>query len=218
MATTQTMTVTEALSELKILDKRIDDAIRNGLFCTTATTSTAKISGKSREEAIATMQGDYDRICSLISRNNAIKAALTESNAKTTIDIDGKTYTIAEAIYHKTVGIEMKKKFAKALADQYKNCIATIDRNNGDNLLRKCEDHIIELYGGKDVVSNMSVDTINAAREAFKANNSLELVQGVDVKRKIEELNDEIAAFESKVDAAITIKNATTSITFSFEE
>ena len=212
--TTETMTITKALSELKILGKRIRDEITSTTFCDANKHVMRTIRGKSIAAAQAEMQGSYDKIVSLINRNNAIKKAVTKANAETYVKIGDEQMTIAEAIYMKQTGIELMRQLLMVMTSQYTKARTTIERNNGDALTQNCEAYIVKLFGAGD---NKSVSAdIEAAKAKYIEENTVDLIEGVDTAKAIETLKNKIDTFEANVDAAITVANATTTIEISY--
>lgn len=208
--TTEKMTVTKALSELKILDKRIESEICEAQFCAANKHLQRTLNGKPIEKAKDEMQGVYDKITSLIKRRNAIKKALTLSNATATVKINGITMTVAEAIYFKTNGIEYEKELLEAMSDQYNRVQSILAQNNGDKLAKECEQYIVNTFGAKETrVDNADVEKM---RESYIRDNTYEIIEGVNTKQIIEELKDKIDKFETEVDGEITVSNATTTI------
>lgn len=92
------MTITRALSELKMLDKRInrtvDDAVLGGLMIG----KHIQHGFQNQEEVEKKAKADDQSIQALIKRRNAIKSAIVVSNATTMIDVAGVRMTVAEAI------------------------------------------------------------------------------------------------------------------------
>lgn len=96
--THETMTIHRALAELKLLDSRIDTAIENSSFCTCIKHGQDKVSGKTISQFRKDAESALQKITDLINRRNAIKQAVSNSNSQTTVQIAGKTYTVASAI------------------------------------------------------------------------------------------------------------------------
>ena len=104
--TKETMSVHKALSELKIMESRITNAIGTGIYCIENKHSNEKIKGVLIDDYKKVMHGNYDKATDLIKRYNAIKKAVVLSNAKTTVMIGEKEYTVAEAIYMNNHGVQ----------------------------------------------------------------------------------------------------------------
>lgn len=215
---TEKMTITSALSELKILNKRIADEISGATFCETNKHVMRTLKGKSIADVKSEMQATYDKITSLIVRNNAIKKAVTKANAETNITVGGEQMTIAEAIYMKQTGIDYFKNLLTNMSIQYTSAQHTITCNNGDTLTQNCEAYITKLFGTSDTKTASSdlITAINAAKEKYIEENTIDLIEGVDIAKAIENLKNKIDAFEAEVDAAITVANATTVIEISY--
>ena len=199
------MTIHAALAELKKLDQRINRAIRNGRFVGTikGQKSNEKVQNtvETREEFKVTAKAAFDSATDLIKRRNEIKKAITLSNATTKTKVGEKEMTVAEAIEMKT-SIEYKKDLKRALDIQYSSAIATIERAN--EKVESNMDRILESMGkdaNKEFIDN------------YRATYSYSVVDPISIKEKIEELSKEIEDFESNVDIALSVSNATTFIT-----
>ena len=217
--TNEKMTITKALSELKVLGNRITAEIRSATFCNVSKHTMRTLNGKNITDVKAEMQGSYDKIVALINRNNAIKKAVNKANASTIVSIGGEQMTVAEAIYMKQTGIDYMKALLNTMTTQYTNTQSLLQNNNGEKLTRACEAYIVSLYGtnsSNNTISSEMVETINAARAKYIDENTFDLIEGIDTKKAIEDLKNKIDAFEAEVDVAITVANATTEIEISY--
>lgn len=212
--TTEKMTIHEALSELKVIGKRTEKEINDIVFVTTNKHSNTKIGGKTIEEFSDNIKSKYQKITDLIKRREAIKRAVTQSNAITVVNISGQEMTIAEAIEYKKSGIAFKENLLRCLSFQYNRAADIINRTNGDNLEAKADDYVIKMYGNKD--SGIANEVIETAKKNYIDNNSLDMIDPLDVSKIIVELNDEIDKFMTKVDSALSVSNATTMIEISY--
>lgn len=211
---TETMTIHEALSELKMLDKRIQKKINDAKFCTTNRHSNSKINGKSIEDFVANVKSEYESITDLIRRRAAIRNALSISNARTTVTIAGKEYTIAEAIEMKASGMMNYELLRGIMEQQFLECAKVIERENGDKLRDAADAYVNGLFGTKE--KSVNVDEIERARKTYVENHTVDLIDPLDAAKKITNLDDFIGKFDSEVDAKISISNATTTIEISY--
>lgn len=211
---TETMTVHRALAELKTLDARISDKIDDTTFCVANRNSNKKINGVNVDKAAEQMKSDYQSITNLIRRRDAMKRAVVLSNAKTEVEIGGRTYTVAEAIEMKNHGIENKKYLLTAMKHQYDKSKAEVNKRNGDELDRKTEAFLESMYGSKDKVQN---EDMERARKEYVDNNTYALVDPIQAKKTIDTLAEEIATFTAEVDAALSVSNSITNVEFSYE-
>lgn len=211
--TQEKMTVHEALTALKTLDKRVTSAIAGSTYVTAVRHSSDTIGGKAIADVKTSIQADYDRVMDMIARRAAIRKALAFSNASTSITVGGKTYWVSEAIEMKRSGIALKQILLTQLTRQMNDVNRTIKNHNEDIVLKDAERHMSTFFSGKD---KASADEERKARENYIAANTLDLVDPLDVKEKIGQLTDEIDAFNDAVDSALSVSNALTTITIEY--
>lgn len=208
--THETMTVHQALAELKVLDSRITKAIAGGKYMDVKRHCDKKIGGVDvGEYCTKTIHADYDSAIDLIARRNAIKRAVVKSNAVTSVDIGGVTYTVAEAIEMNNHGIDFEKQLYDELCSQLMMAQAEINRNSGSYIQQKAENYINGLYGGKDKVD---ADSAKAQMQAYIDANSYELVDPLGIQDILAKMEADIASFTANVDAALSVSNAITKI------
>lgn len=212
--TTEKMSIHKALAEIKVLDNRIIDAITDGTYCVSNKHSNDKIKGVTIDEYKKVMQGYYDKANDLINRNNAIKKAVTLSNAVTKVKINGVEYTVAEAIWMKNHGIEFKEEMRDILKRQYNKAQAEIIAHNGDDLDKRAEQYVIGLYGSKE--GKIDTEAFEKTKKEFIKANQYDLVDPISILEKIEQLEEEISKFKSEVDATLSESNAVTEIEITY--
>lgn len=212
--TTETMSVHKALAELKILDGRIRKEIQNGVYCVANKHSNEKINGIPIEDFKKAAQGTYDKVTDLIRRQEAIKRAVTLSNAQTHVDIVGEKYTVAEAIWMKSHGIELESMLINTMGSQYKFAQAEVNRQNGNNLEERADQYVTAIYGQKD--GKTATADIEKVRKDFLESNSYEIIDPINVPEKLETLRKKIDDFMAEVDSALSVSNALTEITIEY--
>ena len=209
--THESMTIHKALAELKILDSRITDAMSSGgTFVKNKKHSADNIDGKSLDKVESAIRGKYDKITSLIARRKAIKKAVALSNAKTIVTVCGKEFTVAEAIEYKNSGILFEELLRNQMTKELNKADQTATMFNEDQLPDRCDNFIQSLYGSKDAKSNGAAAL--ADRERFLEQNTLDVYDPLDVRKKVEELDEYISNFKAEVDAALSVSNALTVI------
>lgn len=211
--TNEKMTVHKALAELKILDARIQGATNNGVYVAVKKNNQEKISGKSVEDFKAAAKADYDRAYDLIKRRNAIKRAVTLSNATTPVKIGDDEMTVVEAIDMKNHGMEYYIKLRDMLTLQLGRANTTLEKNN-DALQSKAEQFVTGLNAGGEVKKG-SEEYTSTMNNYIKAN-TMELIDPLSLERKIQELDDKINAFMPEIDAALSVSNAITTIEINY--
>ena len=209
---TETMTIHQALIELKTLDKRIESKIKDGDFVRANKHSSTKIDGMTVREYGDETLSLYNSIMDLISRRFAIRNALAKSNSETMITVAGKSYTISTAIEMKQHGMKLKARLLTEITSQLSAARAVVDINN-ERLDRNADDYIVRLYGAKD---KGNADEISSAREAYIKANTYDLIDPLNAMKTIDALKSEIDSFTDAVDSAIAVSNATTVIEINY--
>lgn len=210
MATIEKMTVHKALAELKLLDGRIEKEIDGARFCEANKHSNDKIGGVTVAEYEKKIQGCYDKISDLINRRNALKRAVTLSNATSKVEIDGKEYTRAEAIEMKNHGMSLYASLLGHMQSDYMQSMAKINIENGKDLEERADKYVTGLYGNRD--GKTSSDEIKKTRETFIETNRYELIDPLNITDKMEALEKKINDFMAEVDSALSVSNALTEI------
>lgn len=212
--TTEKMNVHKALSELKVLDKRIINAIAND-FVIANKHSNDKINGIPIVDFNIDMKSHYQQVNDLIERRNALKRAVVSSNAVTKVIVGGVEYTVAEAIEMKNHGMEFYKMLRDELAKQFTKAQTAIMVNSGKNLEERAEKYIVSILSSKN---DAKIDTklIDELRAKYIENNTYDLLDPNNVKSGIETLNEMIENFESDIDSALSVSNAVTIIEFEY--
>lgn len=211
----ETMTVHKALVELKTIQSRISDEIDKAKFVTTNKHSNTKINGKPVADFMHAAQDDLKSIMTLINRRNAIKQAVTKSNALTTVEIGGKTYTVAEAIDAKANGMENVKALLKVITSQTDSARRISERENGEKLDDRADQYIRNLYENAEM-KNLS-EEVKKVREDFVASQTVDVLDPIDSRKVMESLRDRIDSFMSDVDAALSVSNALTQIDIEYD-
>ena len=204
MSTKQTMSITQALPELKLLDKRMTK-IRGDVAQWVAV---RHINGpvdveKHRKETLAAYQSYND----LLKRRDTIKRAIVQSNATTRVKVGSWEGTVAEAIEYKN-----SIKYKRWLMDDMKESL-TVNRAEFDRLKEQVDGRLERLLTselGKDVKTNP--ETITALSNSFRENNKVELVDPLDIAKRVAEMEEEIDAFETNVDWVLSESNGKTMI------
>lgn len=212
--TKEKMTVHEGLSTLKTLNKRIAKEINSCVFVNSNKHSNVKIHGRTIDDYKNEIKSNYQTVTDLIKRREALKRAITLSNATTTVTISDKIMTVAEAIEYKNTGIEFKQQLLDAITEQYNKTKYLVDANNGVTLEDKADNYVQRMFGNKE--SGVDNTVISQAKQQYIDNNTLDIIDPLNVSKIMQELQDEIDLFKSKVDSALSTSNALTMIEFEY--
>lgn len=209
----RTISITEALNELKLYDSKITKAITNASFVGGAKKSSDKIGVVSKdifnERAKATYQSSTD----LIANRNSLKSAIVKSNAITEVQVADKVMTVAEAIERKN-SIEYEETLLSEMKRQYANAGELVNKEN-----KKVDNKVDELLAtliGKDSDKKISKEDQEAIEKPYRDKNEFELIDPIEIYNKIVKLEEEIDNFKSQVDTQLVISNAITKIEIDF--
>lgn len=204
-------TITEALQELKLLTSRISKITNSTHFVSTKRSEDNVDADKFNKEATAAFQSIND----LIERRAKIKSAIMQSNAVTTVEIAGKTYTVAEAISTKEY-ISDKKALLDRLQCQKANTNTVVTNYNSDR--QRKIDNLIERSLGREITvkgasANSDNSDIKTITEMYTKKNYIEVLDPIKVDDKIKALEEDIENFKHQVDYKLSYINAITKIT-----
>ena len=207
------MTVHKALAELKTLDDRINSEITGSVFVRANRHNNMKIFGKAIADFMTDTKSSYQSVEALINRRNAMKRAVVLSNAVTKVEIGGVEYTVAEAIEMNNHGMENLVDLRDCLREQYSSVKRMVESENGDKLVKACENYIQATFGTKEKINNPDIEM---AQKVYMTNNTYDIVTGLDIEEVIKELTDRIDTFKAEVDSALSVSNALTVIEFDY--
>ena len=197
------MSITQALAELKLLDKRIQKATDHVQW--------ADVNTKSHpvdlDKFSRTAHAEYQSFLDLVKRRDSIKRKVVISNASTQVKVGTWEGSVAEAIEYKT-SIYYKKRLLDIMRMQLltaKNEFKE-QQESVDSRLEK----LLHSELGKDVKT--SPDTITALTNSFRENNKVELVDPLDLSQRTKDLEEEIESFETNVDWVLSEVNGKTLI------
>jgi hypothetical protein len=202
-ATTQKMSVTQGLAELKMLDKRINTHLRHLRWCDVSTEANRVDAEKLKGKA----EAEYQSYMDLVKRRDSIKRAIVLSNATTRVKVADWEGTVAEAIEHKS-SIEYKRRLLESMKEQLQESRGKYEAAKGqmDSRLER----LLQSELGKDVKTNP--DTLAALTNTFRAQNKVELVDPLDLAAKVAALEEEITSFETNVDWVLSEANGKTAV------
>lgn len=194
-------TVTRGLSELKTIKKRLAKLVQETTFMST------KVAGQAWRDHIHETQAKWQAIGDLLSRYERLKFAIIMSNAQTKVTINGRTYTVAEAIAMKEV-LQQKRAVLDRL--RYVRNEVDFEVHQHDFNVREKLDRLLELnFKGDRKTSESDIKTIS---EAYLKNNAIAVVDPLKVDQQIVLLDQEIDHFTREVDFALSESNALTQL------
>lgn len=211
------MLVTQALDERDLLVKKIGDKIAKASFTDAKKHNEEKVMEGKIESGTFNKNAEsaYQQIMDLIQRFQKIDAAIVASNAATMIHTSFGDYTVAGAIslrsrmrgsgsYEEETDFEYNL-FSK-MKSELDQRLLTIENKN-KQLETTAENMRLSILG-KD--SKTKDDKPLEVVTTYVKENTTELVDPLDVKNKIEEIQERRAKLLSELDTQIKVSNATT--------
>jgi hypothetical protein len=202
--TEETMSLARALVQLKLLDKRLQKLSNHGCFITYKIGNEIQKRECNAPENLESFQG-------LMRRRQAIKAGLIKANAETEVKINDEKMTIAEAI-------ELKSsiRYTISLRDALKNQLDTTAYNVesvNDRAQERLDEQLKAIYGKSGKVRE---EDTKAVEDAFWAANKAELVDQIDIRKRIEDLDEYIDTFLAEVDLVLSEANGRVEMTIEY--
>ena len=211
------MLVTQALDERDLLVKKINDKISSANFIDTIKPNQENVFSKriSKEEFSKAAEASYQQIMDLIDRYQKIDAAIVASNANTEITTSYGTFSVAAAISLKNRlrglgkdNTDFELSLRTRMIREYNENVQVCERKNSQ-LQATAEEMRLSILG-KD--SKNKDDKPLSVVEAYVKENTTELMNPIDVNKKIEALTEKRNVLLSELDTQIKVSNATTFI------
>lgn len=201
------ITLTRALSEIKLLDKRIGDKLTQANFITVKVGNNKKnVNGIAIEDFNESAKSDLQSIEDLITRRTLLKSKLAKANGETKVKIADKEYFISEAIEKKN-SIAFEIDLLNTLTKQLNAVNQAIQQRN-----TKMEQELNQLLNTKVANEKAKDDDTLAFAKSYRELNETVVVDPLGLKARIDKLGSEIYDFQANVDFALSEINATTYI------
>jgi hypothetical protein len=200
-------TITKALSELKLLEKRIDKSIGGLTIISSKKGDNGKVSDKySYEEFKTNAYADLQSVNDLIDRRYKILCAIIKSNSVTTIKVNGTEMTVADGISMKTQ-IEQKGRLLKKLR-MHNEMINNHILNKNFTVNASLE----RMLTGFSSDKGTNKDDLKSVSETYLSMHELKLVDPMNIGILIKDLDYEIDTFTSNIDYILSESNSITKI------
>jgi len=209
MSEVKRISITEALNKLKLYDAKISKAINSHKYVGAAKKSSNMLGVQTKEVFNSKAEAGYQSVTDLIKNRNKLKSLIVQSNAITEVTINDKVMTVAEAIERKN-SIQYEIDLLNTLKLQYATATSTVNAEN-----KKVDtqiDKLLETFVGKDTDKKATKEDQAAITEPYREKNEFELVDPLNIYDEIQKLEAEIDGFNSSVNTALVLSNATTFI------
>ena len=213
------MLVTQALDERDLLVKKISDKIAKARFVDTIKANENKVyeARISKDEFTKEAERSYQQIQDLIDRYQKIDAAIVASNAQTKVATSYGEFTVAGAISLRSrlrgTGVhdgdaEFELALQERMEVEFQRKLNQAEMKN-KQLQTTAESMRLSILG-KD--SKVKDEKPLEVVEAYVRENTTEVVDPLDVQKKIEKLREKRDTLLTELDTQIKVSNATTFI------
>lgn len=204
------MTIHRALSELKLIDAKIEKQIAEIIPSGIHQKDKLVENYIKPEDFEKNAKSKFDSVNDLISRKVKIKSAIVNANGKTQVKIGEKSMSIADAINFKGI-VKFKKKLIETLKGKHRQSVGALNKNN--EMVNANVQRILEATFGKENVKVAEKD-LEAVRKPYLEANEFHLFDPLKVDETVQKMETEISEFEAEVDAVLSEINAVTFIEF----
>ncbi|HIZ22149.1 MAG TPA: hypothetical protein IAA21_05040 [Candidatus Blautia faecigallinarum] len=213
--------VTQALDERRLLKKKIHDKIEKASFVDIIRRNEEQVSEKRipRQDFHKEAESAYQQINDLITRYTRLDAAIIQSNANTWIDTSYGRLSVAAAISLRDrlaedhdFGYENKDFYVHLYDKMKKEYTQRVEKIETKNkaLAQTAENMRLSILG-KDTKTREEKPL--EVVEAYVKENTSELADPLDIRRKMEELKERRDTLLTELDTQIKVSNATVFIT-----
>lgn len=203
------ITLSRGLVELKTLEDRIKKASQKEFITIgQGTGDNLKIQISNPSDFKSNVESDFQSLNALIERRGKLKTAIIKANAETLVKVGDDEMTIASAIEQKGF-IEIKKSVLNNLQGQYSQAVRTLEQENFryENSLNTVKESLQKKESDESTQA-----LLDASEKHHVEHKKPTLVDPIDLKKVIDQMDNEITTFEAEVDIALSEVNATTYI------
>lgn len=204
------ITITEALSRVKMLEKKFNSKIESPSLIAVRHGSSLMSPYSSykpedfEDKARATDQSITDTLKLYLE----LKKAIAKSNCETKVTIAGQEMTVQEAIILKQCD-ELRRNRIRAYKRQLTQANGQFERALEEN-----RDAIERLTkGDSSADKSRSVKQLEEFEKSYNTLHKVELVDPCNLQKEIEEMEREYEEFKTNVDFVLSTSNSTTVIT-----
>ena len=207
------ITLTEALSKLKLINKKIEQKIVKlssvpFIDYRIGKSSKGQMTGLTEEEIKKDGESTLDSLNQLTKNRDILKAKIAQANAKTEVDFGGNKYTIVEIVELKKM-LPQKKVILSKLQGIYSRT-----QREYSAALEESRNEVQEMLSkrlGSDA-KNQNAEEIKKLSESLSELNKVVLMNPLKLEEIIEEMEQEIDFIENELDVKLSIVNAQTFI------
>lgn len=206
------ISITRALTEVKHLSDRINRAAAEPFVGLAKGRDNRKVCVNSPSSSIAEvtaqLTGNLQAVTDMVNRREKLKRLIINSNANTTVVINGDSMSVAEAI-EKKASVDFKKTLLAQLRAQYTNAARRVETENV-KLMQEVDNAVQQAYGNDK--GKVEADQYDAVAKPRMDHSQFSMIDPNKAEQLIKALDDEITGFLQDVDFVLSESNARTSI------
>lgn len=206
------ISITRALSEIKMLDKRIQEktAQANFVALTRGHNERETVIGTNNTKDFVEkkIKGDYQSLVDLIHRRRVLKSLVAASNASTSVQLCGALYLVQDAIEHKN-SIAYELAVHKRMTEQFRASITERERQN-TSLNQKIETAVQQAYGNDK--GKVTEEQYAAVAKPRLEEGEYGLCDPLNLEQLISDQADRLNEFLTEVDFVLSESNARVTI------
>lgn len=200
------ISITRALAEVKLIDKKLKDAdcdlarvAINGVLVNS--------NNQTPQDFLKYARGTIDSRADLRKRKRALKGAIAKANVQTSVKIGKEELSIIEAIEYK--GIVSAQIDELSLMIAYLNEAVKIKEKEEAKTEEKAQRTLESIYG--TAKNSLPKDTIEQTLKSFRDAYKIEIVSPIALEKAIAQ-KDELTDLLSEIDLSLSEINAKTMI------
>lgn len=210
------MSLYQAITKKKTLEAEVEKIRRTSLENVTGVKfqySQKMADGSNSDDAKKQFQASYDKIFSLLDNYNALKAAINDANASTMVNINGNSYSIANAI-SRYRHLAVEERYVQAALSAIETNKDSVSSHN-DRVLdpQNIQSHVNVILGEN---TKRTDEVIASITDAYKKDNLWEIYDPHNYEEKLRKKLEEISNFKEVYHFALTSANVNTIIEVEF--
>lgn len=201
------ISITRALSELKLLDARITKGVSQLRPAAVVKKGAGVPEYESRDAFINEQTAAIQSVRDLIQRSIDIKEAIMASNATNKIKIGDREMTVADAIARKNNAIPHQLAMLQQLNSELNKATRVVEMKNSSEE-EKAHDQVSKILNSQDKASEKYKEMIQQYLDVHE----FELVAPKNLRTTLEKSISDVEEFMNNVDYVLSENNATTMI------
>lgn len=209
------ITITRAITELKMLNNRISKESREGMYFGVQVGNNLVYPSRSikPEDFKEQVKESVQSIEDLIKRATIIKFAIDKSNFETKVKIGGKEYSITEVLAMKTL-IKNKQAYYTCLQSSFSRATEVMENKERENssAIDNLVNQEINAAGKSSTSKDDKESILKRYTEMIESTRAVSLLDPQNCQKKLKDFKEELELFEKEVDYTLSESNSTTFI------